>query len=216
MRHGEVAGWKINVVEAPGWCSDTAVAESTELLKEEIVCSVSMCPPGPHAVLVVVNTDRIFTEKHREILTGYLNLLGDKVWSHTIVLFTFGDSLGATSIEQHIESEGEALQWLVEKYRKRYHVFKKKRDDDSQVMELLEKIEKMVAGNRGCHFEMDRKILPKVEEKSKERRMKGMKYSPYFMNVCKYYFLNSSRCSGSVLSWSYCLCGVSFICPISV
>ncbi|KAF4107781.1 hypothetical protein G5714_012145 [Onychostoma macrolepis] len=52
------------------------------------------------------------------------------------------------SIEQHIESEGEALQWLIEKCRNRYHVFdntdKKNR---SQVSELLQKIDEMVAEN---------------------------------------------------------------------
>lgn len=65
-------------------------------------------------------------------------------------------------------------------------------DDNSQVMELLEKIEEMVARNRGCHLEMDTTMLPNVDEsrredESKERRMKGMKYSPYFMNVCMYF-----------------------------
>ncbi|XP_042622879.1 uncharacterized protein LOC122146656 isoform X1 [Cyprinus carpio] len=74
--------------------------------------------------------------------------LGDDVWRHTIVLFTWGDRFPDISIEQHIESEGEALQWLVEKCRNRYHVFdntdKKNRD---QVTELLQKIDEMVAEN---------------------------------------------------------------------
>lgn len=68
-------------------------------------------------------------------------------------------------------------------------------DDDSQVMHLLEKIEKVVEENGGCHLETDPKALPKVEErrseegeKFKERRMNGMKYSPYFMNGCIYFF----------------------------
>ncbi|KAK3527484.1 hypothetical protein QTP86_023019, partial [Hemibagrus guttatus] len=166
-RHGEVAGRKITVVEAPGWCSDRPVEESTKLLKQEIVLSVSQCPPGPHAVLVVVNGDRAFTEKDRQILAGYLSLLGDKFWSHTIVLFTFGDSLGDTSIERHIESEGQALQWLVEKCRNRYHVFNNMTMDNSQVTELLEKIAETVSGNRGCHLEMDTKIVPKLKEKDR-------------------------------------------------
>ncbi|XP_026777525.3 GTPase IMAP family member 8 [Pangasianodon hypophthalmus] len=175
MREGNAADRKITVVKAPGWCSDRPVEESTELLKQEIVLSVSQCPPGPHAVLVVVNGDRIFTEKDGEILAGYLKLLGDKVWSHTIVLFTFRDSLGDTTIERHIESEGEALQWLVEKCHNRYHVFNiQKRDDDIQVKELLEKIEEMVAGNRGCHLEMDKTILLIKEDRRTEELERSM------------------------------------------
>ncbi|XP_053473443.1 uncharacterized protein LOC128603201 isoform X2 [Ictalurus furcatus] len=191
-RHGEVAGRKITLVEAPGWCSDKPVTESTELLNEEIVRGVSVYPPGPQAVLVVVNCGDVFKENDRERLAGCLNLLGDEVWSHTIVLFTFGDFLGDVTIERHIEREGVALQWLVEKCGNRYHVFKNNMDDDSQVMELLEKIEEMVAVNRGCRLEMDTTMLPNVDESrigddSKERRTKGMKYSHYFMNVCMYF-----------------------------
>ena len=179
-RQGEVAGRHITVVEAPGWWSNVPVEESTELLKQEIVLNVSLCPPGPHAILLIMRVDCGFKRNDRRILEGYLNLLTDTVWSHTIVLFTFGDCLGDTPIEQHIESEGKELQWLVEKCGNRYHVLNNKnRSDDTQVTELLEKIEEMVAANSGRHFEMDRKILQEVEEKRraeeekvKERMMK--------------------------------------------
>ncbi|KAI4892614.1 hypothetical protein NFI96_021681, partial [Prochilodus magdalenae] len=177
-RQGDVAGRHITVVDAPGWWKN--VEDSTELLKQEIVLSVSLCPPGPHAVLLLIRVDNVFKENDRRIFDGYLNLLTDTVWSHTIVLFTCGDCLGDTPIEQHIESEGKELQWLVEKCGNRYHVLNNEnRSDDTQVTELLEKIEKMVTANSGRHFEMDRKILQEVEEKRraeeervKERRMK--------------------------------------------
>ncbi|KAI4879071.1 hypothetical protein NFI96_008297 [Prochilodus magdalenae] len=174
-RQGEVAGRHITVVEAPGWWINIPVEENTELLKEEIVLSVSLCPPGPHAVLLIVRVDRVFKGNHRRVLERYLKLLTDTVWSHTIVLFTFGDCLGDTPIEQHIESEGKELQWLVEKCGNRYHVLNNKnRSDDTQVTELLEKIEEMVAANSGRHFVMDRKILQEVEEKrrAEEERVK--------------------------------------------
>ena len=55
-----------------------------------------------------------------------------------------------TTIEQHIESEGESLHWLIEKCGHRYHVLNNKnKGDDSQVTELLQKIEGMVVRNRG-------------------------------------------------------------------
>ncbi|KAI4890650.1 hypothetical protein NFI96_026379, partial [Prochilodus magdalenae] len=182
-RQEEVAGRHITVVEAPGWWNTYTVEESTELLKQEIVLSVSLCPPGPHAVLLIIRVDSVLKENYRSVLEGYLNLLTDTVWSHTVVLFTFGDCLLDTPIEQHIESEGKELQGLLEKCGNRYHVLNNKnRSDDTQVTELLEKIEEMVAANSGRHFEMDRKILQKVEEKRrteeervKERRMKVQK-----------------------------------------
>ena len=39
------------------------------------------------------------------------------------------------------------------------------RGDDTQVRELLDKVEEMVPGNRGGYYEMDREILEKMEER---------------------------------------------------
>ncbi|XP_062324006.1 GTPase IMAP family member 8-like, partial [Osmerus eperlanus] len=174
-RQGEVAGRQVTVVDTPGWRWNLPVERTTELVKQEIVRSVSLCPPGPHTLLLVIDLDDSFREEHRRSVEGHLQLLSERVWSHTIVLFTHGDCLGDTTIEQHIETEGKALQWLVEKCGNRYHVLNNKnRGDDTQVTELLDKVEKMVAGNRGGHYEMDREILEKVEvwRKSKEMRAK--------------------------------------------
>ncbi|KAI4879072.1 hypothetical protein NFI96_008299 [Prochilodus magdalenae] len=202
-RQGEVAGRHITVVEAPGWWINVPIEENTELLKQEIVLSVSLCPPGPHAVLLIIRVDWVLKENYRSILEGYLKLLTDTVWSHIIVLFTFGDCLGDTPIEQHIESEGKELQWLVEKCGNRYHVLNNKnRSDDTQVTELLEKIEEIVVANSGHHFEMDRKILQEVEEKRKaeeervkERKMKVRKQRENISSVSEIgEFLISKNC----------------------
>ncbi|XP_048036104.1 GTPase IMAP family member 8-like, partial [Megalobrama amblycephala] len=180
-RHGEVADRHISVIEAPGWWRNFTVEDSPEILKQEILLSVSLCPPGPHAVLLIIRVDTRFKETERKAVQDHLDLLSERVWSHTIVLFTRGDSLLDTSIEQHIESEGQDLQWLLDKCGNRYHVLNNhNRSDDTQIKELLEKIEETVAQNNGRHFEIDRKILQKMkerraEEERAEERMKRMK-----------------------------------------
>lgn len=89
-----------------------------------------------------------------------------------IVLFTAEDWLGEKTIEQLIEYEGEALQWLIDKCENKYHVFNNaKRCDKKQDAELLEKIEEIVAENKN-HCEMDRKILQKVQEKKNAEKYK--------------------------------------------
>lgn len=179
-KHGEVAGRFVTVVSAPSWLREKPVEESTELYKQEIVLSMSLCRPGPHAVLLVIPTAVSFTEKHRNVLEGYLELFGENIWRHVIVLFTAGDWLGDKTVEQHIEYEGEALRWLVEKCGDRYHVFNNEnRRDRDQVVELLEMIDEMVAENRNLPLKITGKIQQGLEERKKAekravRRMMAM------------------------------------------
>ncbi|KAJ8362567.1 hypothetical protein AAFF_G00368030, partial [Aldrovandia affinis] len=51
-RQGEVAGRQVTVVDTPGWRSNCSVKVTRELVKQEIVRSVSLCPPGPYALFL--------------------------------------------------------------------------------------------------------------------------------------------------------------------
>ena len=116
-RQGEVAGRQVTVVEAPGWWA--CLSLSPKMVQREIVLSQGLCDQGPHSCCFVIRADASFTEKHKTSVQQHLSILDERVWSHTMVLFTCGDWLGDTTIEQHIESEGDALRWLVEKYGNR-------------------------------------------------------------------------------------------------
>ncbi|KAM6957171.1 GTPase IMAP family member 8-like [Aplochiton taeniatus] len=164
----------ISVVDTPGWWMNYYVDESPIFDQREILRSLSLCFHGPHALLLVIRVDRAFTETYRRAVVGHLELLGETVWTHTMVLFSFGDWLGDTPIEQYIESEGEALQWLVEKCDNRYHVLdNKSKVNEFQVSRLMEKIEQMVAGNCGGCYEMEDNVLQKLQERIKTDEEKG-------------------------------------------
>lgn len=172
-------GRKLILVDTPGWKGYLSLRETTAADKEEIRQSVYQCLPGPHAFLLVIPVDSAFTEEHKRSLVDHLKLLGDRVWRYSMVLFTCGDWLGEKTIEEHIKTEGDSLQWLIEKCRNRFHVISNKnRKDPTQVTRLLEKIEEMVAGNDGGHFEAKestcQKMLKKkmeVEAKAKQRKI---------------------------------------------
>ncbi|MBN3295457.1 GIMA8 GTPase, partial [Amia calva] len=171
---GEVAGRQVTVVDTPDWWSDS-VQETPELVKQEIVRSVSLCPPGPHALLLTIPVGRSFTETERRAVQEHLELLSERVWRHTIVLFTWGDRLGDTTIEQHIERGGEELQRLVEKCGNRYHVLNNRdRGDGTQVTELLDKIEEMVAGHGGWHITTERnwEMVKRIRQRVKEKKQR--------------------------------------------
>ncbi len=65
-----------------------------------------------------------------------------------------GDQLReGVTIEQHIQGGGKDLRWLVERCSNRFHAISsnsclESQNSKTQITELLEKIEKMVAGNR--------------------------------------------------------------------
>ncbi|XP_028810075.1 GTPase IMAP family member 8 [Denticeps clupeoides] len=161
---------EVTLVDTPGWWMNYFVQDTRSCDKQELMRSPYLCPPYPHGFLLVVRVDRAFSETYRRAIKEHLELLGERVWSHTFILFTFGDWLGDTTIEQYIESEGKAIQWLVEKCGSRYHVFNNKsKGCGFQVTELLGKVEEMVARNKrhNCHYDTDRNLFLQMEQKRK-------------------------------------------------
>ncbi|KAM4598317.1 GTPase IMAP family member 8-like [Polymixia lowei] len=168
---GCVFGRQVTVIDTPGWWMNYFTKQSPVFDQREIVRGFSLCPPGPHALLLVVRVDRAFTETYRRAVQQHLELISETIWTHVILLFNFGDWLGDTTVEQLIESEGEPLRWLVEKCGDRYHVLNNKtRGDGFQVRELMGKIEEMVASNSGRHYEIAGHVMQRLEEKMRTEK----------------------------------------------
>lgn len=150
-RTGEVRGRLLTVIDTPGWWKRLPIEDMPQFIKQEILQSVSLTPPGPVSFLLVIRLDSSFQEEERRAVNDHMNLFGDVVWDQTMVLFTCGDWLGDRAIELYIESEGEALKWILEKCGNRYHILSNKNQrSGTQVTELLEKVEELVAENKAC------------------------------------------------------------------
>ncbi|KAG7462054.1 hypothetical protein MATL_G00198510 [Megalops atlanticus] len=150
-RQGEVAGRQVTVVDTPGW-DRVNMQRTPEQVKQEIVRSASLCPPGPHAFLLVIPVGE-FPEREKKTVKKHLYLLGERAWRHMMVLFTSEEELRDTAIEERIEKEGESLRWLLEKCGNRYHFLSSAPDcPRTQVTELLKKVEQMVEENCGDFY----------------------------------------------------------------
>lgn len=169
-RRADTAGHRVTVVDTPGWEWYYSSNATPGWVRRETMRSVSLCPPGPHALLLVVRSCASVTEDYFRQIEEHLELLGKRVWGHTIVLFTRGDELGSIPIEQRIQNGGKSFQKLLERCGNRFHVIENKRrgDDGKQVMELMRKMEEMVKERGGRHYDSD-PLLPVLEAEGKRR-----------------------------------------------
>ena len=113
-------------------------------LKKSLLDGVSWCHPGPHVVLLLMPVFLACTRKYRRAVEEDMGLLGEGIWQRTLVVFTWGETLGV-SAEQHILRSGE-LTGLVEKCGGRYHVLTSRRTNP-ETEGLFEKMEDIVAMN---------------------------------------------------------------------
>ncbi|KAL0970146.1 hypothetical protein UPYG_G00237780 [Umbra pygmaea] len=152
-RKTDLTGRRIIVVDTPGWEWYYPLNRTPEWVRRETLRSVSLCPPGPHVVLLVVRSCASVTESYRREIEEHLEALGKGVLDHTMLLFTRGDELGVVPMEQRILTGGAAFQQLLKRCGNRYHVLdNRSRGDANQVKELLKKMEAMVEANEGRHF----------------------------------------------------------------
>uniref|UniRef100_A0A3B4AYB1 AIG1-type G domain-containing protein n=1 Tax=Periophthalmus magnuspinnatus TaxID=409849 RepID=A0A3B4AYB1_9GOBI len=144
-RRADVNGIKVTVVDTPGWEWYYPLNSTPNWVKRETLRSITLCPPGPHAILLVVRSLLpVFltcTEAYRKAIEYNVNLVASDIWEHAMVLFTWGETLGV-NIEQHIQRNGEHRK-LIEKCKGRYHVLTSKKNNSS-IAKLFEKMNEAI------------------------------------------------------------------------
>ncbi|MGH0180620.1 UNVERIFIED_CONTAM: hypothetical protein FKN15_004646 [Acipenser sinensis] len=159
-------GRRVSVIDTPGLFD-------RELSEEEIVKCISLSAPGPHTLLLVMEVGRL-TEEEKRALETIQEMFGERALSYTMLLFTHVDKLEkhVQTIEEFIEGD-EDLQQLVLKCGGRYHTLNNtRRSNRKQVKQLIEKIDAMVAENRGscCTSEMNQETRTVIRQNPEETR----------------------------------------------
>ncbi|KAL0966887.1 hypothetical protein UPYG_G00301420 [Umbra pygmaea] len=181
---GDVCGRRLVLVDTPDlFCPGFSLEE----MRQDVGLCVHLSAPGPHAFLLVIPVETS-KEVDRGLLERMEDMFGEGCWGHTVIIFTHDDSLKEQSIEEFLQAGSQDLQQLVEKCGSRYHILNiKDTTHGPQVTELLENVEKMVAGNREIFYssqtyqeaetqvrEMERKIHEEREER-KQREEREMR-----------------------------------------
>ncbi|XP_056222194.1 GTPase IMAP family member 8-like isoform X1 [Seriola aureovittata] len=165
---GEVCERRVTLVQTPGWLRGYQLCDTAELFKTETILSVTLCPPGLHGFLLVINAELPFTDVYKKATKEHLEYcFGEKVWDHTVVVFSHRGDIVHETIEDYISKEGAPLQPLLEACGNRYHVLCDDGTDKStNVRQLFEKLDTMVAEN-SC-YEVESRLIQTVEERRKE------------------------------------------------
>uniref|UniRef100_A0A3B4F8N4 Zgc:171452 n=1 Tax=Pundamilia nyererei TaxID=303518 RepID=A0A3B4F8N4_9CICH len=138
----------VSVVDTPG-IFDTSIKE--EELKKEIEKCIMLSVPGPHMFLLVIRLDVRFTKEEKSSVKWIKENFGDEASKYTAVLFTRGDQLKETSIENYLEQSRD-LKELIAECKAGYVVFDNTcQKNRTQVVDLFEKIDQTVQLN-GNHY----------------------------------------------------------------
>lgn len=136
------------MIDTPGLCPTRLRKDETI---REIEKSITLSSPGPHVFLIVSPVGRFTSEDH-ETMKMIQKVFGKESAKYTILLFTHGDRLKATTIETYLSSSKELSEYVAQ-CGGRYHVFNNSQAENrSQVTELLEKIDEMVVENGGTCY----------------------------------------------------------------
>ncbi|XP_070826794.1 GTPase IMAP family member 9-like [Chaetodon trifascialis] len=165
---GVVDGRRVAVIDTPG-IYDTKYKED-KVIRKLKEC-ISLCAPGPHVFLIVINLGR-FTEEERKTVELLQMVFGEKAADYSLVLFTHGDQLGDRRIEDFF-SKSYQLSHLITKCNWRYHVFNNTASHNSQVPQLLAKIDRMVSENGGTFYTNE--MFQEAERAIQEQAQKIMK-----------------------------------------
>ncbi|KAM9364405.1 uncharacterized protein KZ484_010659 [Pholidichthys leucotaenia] len=156
-----VGGQQVAVIDTPGLFDTRFGMDKTT---KDVAQCISYASPGPHIFLVVIRLGT-YTEEEKQTVSRIQEIFGEAADRYSMVLFTGGDQLQGTTIEEFL-AESEGLQELVARCNGQYHVFNNQVKDQTQVTELLQKIREIVQKNRGSHYtnEMFQETERKIEE----------------------------------------------------
>ncbi|XP_031708916.1 GTPase IMAP family member 4-like [Anarrhichthys ocellatus] len=166
-----VDGQQVAVIDTPGLFDTRFDKEKTT---KDLIHCITSASPGPHVFLVVIGVGR-YTAEEKETVQRIQEIFGQAAAKYSMVLFTQGDRLKDTSIEEFLDGCSDLLE-LVDRCNGQYHVFNNENPKDrSQVTVLLQKIRDVVRKNGGSHYtnemfiEAERAIKEETQRILKEK-----------------------------------------------
>ncbi|XP_057360896.1 GTPase IMAP family member 4 isoform X3 [Manis pentadactyla] len=147
---GARRGREIMVIDTPDLFSSMASASDTQ---RNIDLCRELSAPSLHVLLLVIAIG-FYKVEDKQTSMGIQEVFGAEARRHTIIVFTRKDELGDDSLQDYFENN-ESLRELVHNYGGQYCAFNNKasvREQDTQVEELLAKVQHLVDENGGPYW----------------------------------------------------------------
>ncbi|XP_064197216.1 GTPase IMAP family member 4-like [Anguilla rostrata] len=191
---GVVCGRKVAVVDTPGFFGNTG---SKEEIAKEVVKSVCLSAPGPHAFILVISLNERLTTDAKDTIKELHNRFGEDFRKHTIILFSHLDKLDQNETVKDLIKSDPEFNELLSPFENRIHAFdNNNRNNRGQVKELLEKIDNMVTQNGGdCYTDEMYRMAEKTIAPEAERLFRENK------EICRRAELQKKNASGNRDSW---------------
>ncbi|XP_069075174.1 GTPase IMAP family member 5-like [Pleurodeles waltl] len=144
-------GRRLVVVDTPGFLSSNRPEE----VRSDVSQCLELCGPGPHAIVLVLQTGR-FTEEERDAVQRVQDLFGRHALNHMLIVFTREDDLEDKTIGAFVSEAEPRLRNLITKCGGRFCAFNNRatgEENDTQVSTLITKIEE-VKRKRGRYIRL--------------------------------------------------------------
>ncbi|CAI5692693.1 unnamed protein product [Oreochromis niloticus] len=142
---GEWKGKPLTVVKTPDIFS-----LSVKTLFEVMKSCVSLCPPGPNVLLLLVKPSD-FTEEDRQTLNLVLSVFGQDAFKHSMVIITQKQEKGNNSVEKLIEDCNQRQNWF------------EKNCSATEYLELMEEMDEIVSENWGKYLMLKEEAKPNLK-----------------------------------------------------
>lgn len=172
IQRGRVEDRNILVIDTPGFFTTELTDEE---LQNEMMKSVSLCHPGPHVFLLIINLENM-KEEERNLVKQIQKYFGPQAFKFTQVLFIGREQL--SNKEWMVFMLSTKFQELVRYCRDKYHAINSIREiNPAHITKLLQKINEIIKQNDGQYYNNEiylksPTIIFRSEKKSKNSRKK--------------------------------------------
>lgn len=170
IQRGRVEDRNISVIDTPGFFTTELTDEE---LQNEMMKSVSLCHPGPHVFLLIINLENMKQEE-RNLVKQIQKYFGPQAFKFTLVLFIGREQL--SNKEWMVFMLSTKFQEVVRHCRDKYHAINSIREiNPAHITKLLQKINEIIKQNDDQYYNNEIYLKPSTKIRKEKQKLEEEK-----------------------------------------